>query len=69
MKDLLFCVHVVIKTLNLEISFCYLAAYFRELYKSMYIYAARLFFLMQSIRSLFSDIVIAVAVVHAQAPW
>lgn len=69
MKDLLLCVYVVIKTLNLEISFSYLAAYIRELYKSMYICAAQLFFLMQSIRSLFSDIVIAVAVVHAQAPW
>ena len=34
MKDLLLCVHVVIKTLNLEISRCHLARYVTELYKS-----------------------------------
>ena len=33
MKDLLLCVHVVIKTLNLEIS-RYLADYVKELYLS-----------------------------------
>ena len=32
MKDLLFCVPVVAKTLNLEISRCYLADYVKELY-------------------------------------
>ena len=31
MKDLLFCVHVVVKTLNLEISRCHLADYVKEL--------------------------------------
>ena len=31
MKDLLLCVHVVVKTLNLEISRCHLADYVKEL--------------------------------------
>ena len=34
MKDLLLCVHVVVKTLNLEISRCHLPDYVKELYKS-----------------------------------
>ena len=34
MKDLLLCIHVVIKTLNLEISRCHLARYVTELYKN-----------------------------------
>ena len=32
MKDLLLCVHVVVKTLNLEIARCHLADYVKELY-------------------------------------
>ena len=35
MKDLLLCVHVVVKTLNLEISRCHLADYVKELYKNV----------------------------------
>ena len=31
MKDLLLCVHIVIKTLNLEISHCHFADYVQEL--------------------------------------
>ena len=34
MKDLLLCVHVVVETLNLEISRCHFADYVKELYKS-----------------------------------
>ena len=34
MKDLLLCVHVVVKTANLEISRCHLADYVKELNKS-----------------------------------
>jgi len=65
MKDLLLCVHVVLKTLNLEISRCHLAAYVKELSKTRAARAARLFFLIQPIRSLFSGVVVAVAVVLA----
>ena len=32
MKDLLSCVHVLVKTLKLKISRCYLADYVKELY-------------------------------------
>ena len=35
MKDLLLCVHIVVKTLNLEISRCHLAGYVKELYQSV----------------------------------
>ena len=35
MKDLLLCVHVVIKTLKLEISHCHLADYIKEFYLSV----------------------------------
>ena len=34
MKDLLLCVHVAVKTLNLEISRCHLVGYVKELYSS-----------------------------------
>ena len=34
MKDLLLCVHVVVKTLNLELFRCHLADYVKELYLS-----------------------------------
>ena len=57
MKDLLLSVHVVFETLNLEISRCHLADYAAR--------AARSFLLIQPIRSLFSGIVVAVAVVLA----
>ena len=32
MKDLLLCVHVVVKTLHLEISHCHLTDYIKDLY-------------------------------------
>ena len=54
MKDLLLYVYVVFKTINLEISL-----YFED-YATR---AARLFFLIQSIRLLFSRVVVAVVVV------
>ena len=57
MKDLLLSVHVVFKTLNLEISRCHLADYAAR--------AVRLFLLIQPIRSLFSGVVVTVAVVLA----
>ena len=61
MKDLLLCVYVVAKTLNLEISRCHLADHVKELYESVAARAARLFFLIQSIRSLLYGVVAAVA--------
>ena len=60
MKDLLLRVHVVVKTLNLEISRCHLAENSAQVRAAR---AARLFFLIQPIRSLFSGVVVAVAVV------
>ena len=61
MKDLILRVHVVVKTLNLEISRRHLAGYVKELYvlKVRAARAARLFFLSQPIRSLFSGVVLA----------
>ena len=70
MKDLL-CVRVVVKTLNLEISRCHLAEYViwqntsKNCTKVRAARAARLFFLIQPIRSLFSGVVVAFAVVLA----
>jgi len=57
MKDLLLGVQVVVKTLNLEISRCRLAK------NSTTVRAARLFFLVYPIKSLFPGVVVAVAVV------
>ena len=66
--DLLLCVHVVVKSISLEILRCHLALYVREIYKNA-ARATRLFFLIQRIRSLFSGVVVAVAVpVLALAP-
>ena len=66
MKDLLLCVHVVVKTLNLEISRWHLSDYVKELnYKVRAARAARLLFLIQPIRALLSGVVVAVAVVLA----
>ena len=62
-ERLLLCVHVVVKTLNLEISRCHLADYVRIKVRAAR--AARLFFFIQPIRSLFSGVVISVAVVLA----
>jgi len=69
-KDLLVCVHAVVKSLNLEISRCHLADYVKEFYfKVRGARAARLFFLIQPSRSLFSGVVVAVAVAPASAPF
>ena len=65
MKDVLLCVHVVAKTLNLEISRCHLADEGKEFAKVRAARAARLFLLIQPIRSLFSGVLVAVAVVRA----
>ena len=65
-KDLLLCVHVVVKTLNLKISRWYLTDYVKELYLSACRTCSTIIFLIQPIRSLFSGVVVAVAVVLAQ---
>ena len=65
MKELLSRVHVVVKTLNLEISHCHLADEGKEFAKVRAARAARLFLLIQPIRSLFSGDLVAVAVVRA----
>ena len=65
MKDLLLCVHVIVKTLILEISRRHLADYRTASNNSTKVRAARvarLFFFIQPIRSLFSGVVVAVAV-------
>ena len=62
MKDLLLCVHVVVETFSLEMSRCHLADYVRALRAAR---AARLFLLIQPIRSLFSGVVVVVAFVFA----
>ena len=71
MKDLLLCVHVVIKTLNLEISCCHLADYVKAFCrlrtKARAVLAARLIFLIQRIRSLFPGVSVAFAVAVAVA--
>ena len=61
MTDLLLCFHVVVKTLNLEISRCHLNCI--KVRAARAARAARLFFLIQPIRSLFSGVVVAVAFV------
>ena len=64
MKDLLLCVYVVAKTLNLEISPYHLSDYVKELYLSAYRTSSTIIFsLIQPIRSLFSVLVVAVGVV------
>ena len=65
MKDILLRVHVVVKTLNLEISRCHLADYGNEFARVRAARAARLFFIIQPIRSLFSAVLVDVAVVRA----
>ena len=62
MKDLLLGVQVVVKTLNLEISRCRLAKSSTTVRAAR---AARLFFLIYRIKSLFPGVVVAVAVVVA----
>ena len=68
MKDLLSCVHVVVETLNLEIQVVIWQTAFKNLTKvraARAACAARLFLVIQPIRSLFSGVVVAVAVVLA----
>ena len=69
MKDFLSWVHVVVRTLNLEISRCHSTRYVKGSGKSRAARAAQLFFLIQPIGSLFSGIVTAVAYVLALAPY
>ena len=59
-KDLLLCVYVVAKTLNLKFSFVIRQATSKNCTKVRAARAARLFFLIQPIRSLFSGVVVAV---------
>ena len=74
MKDLLFCVHVVVETFettwiskfkNLEIQVVIWQTTFENLTKLRAARAARLFLVIQPMRSLFSGVVVAVAVVLA----
>ena len=65
MKDSLLRVHVVVETFNLESSRCHLADYVKELYQSACPTCSTIFFLIQPIRSLFSCVVVVVAVVLA----
>ena len=65
MQDLLLCVHAVVKNFNLKISRRHLADYVKNCTKLRAARAARLFFLIQPRRSLFSAIVVAVAVALA----
>ena len=65
MKDLLLRVHVVVKTLNLEIHAVVWQTTSKNSTKVRAARAARLSFLIYLIRSLFSDVVVAVAVVVA----
>ena len=57
MKDLLLCVHVVVKKkMELEISRCHSADTSKNCTKARAAGAARLFFIIQPIRSLFSGV-------------
>ena len=63
MRDLLSCVHVVVETLNFEISRRRLADYVKKLpLKKRAARAARLFFFIQPIKSLICGVVIDVNV-------
>ena len=62
MKDLQLSVHVVVNTLDLKISRCYLQDVVKEVCAAR---AQRLFFLTQPIRLLFSSVFVALAVVLA----
>ena len=65
MKDLLLCVQVVVKTLNLEISRAIWQTTSKNCIKERAARAARLFFLIQPMRLSFSGVVFAVAFVFA----
>ena len=64
-KDLLLCVHVVTKTLNLETSRFIWQTASKNCTKVRVACAARLFFLIQPIRLLFSGVIVTVAVAVA----
>ena len=61
MKDLLLCVQVAVNTTYLDISRCHLADYVKQLQQKRAARAARLFFLIQPMRSLFSEAFVVVA--------
>ena len=63
MKDLLLCVHLVGKTLNLEISRCQTTS--KNATRVRVAIGTRLFLTIQPIGSLFSGVVVAVAVAFA----
>ena len=65
MKDLLLCVHVVLKTLNLEISRCHLADYVKELYSSACRTCSTIISPHSTNQVIFFYVVVAVAVVIA----
>ena len=65
MKDLLLSVHIVVKTLNFEFHIVVWQTTSKNSTKGHAACAARLFFLIYSIRSLFSGVVVAVAIVIA----
>ena len=68
MKDILLFVHVVVKTLNLEISRCHLAEYVKRIGAEVRAArVARLIFPIQPIRSLFSGVVFSF--VMPSASW
>ena len=65
MEDFLLCVHAVVKTLNFGIGW----TMSKDCTKVNPAHAARLFLLIQPIRSLFTDVVVAVTVILAEAPY
>ena len=65
MKNLLLSFHVVVETLNLEIHGVVWQTTSKNCTKVRAARAAQLFFLLQPIKSLFSGVVVAVAVVLA----
>ena len=65
MKDFLLWVHLVVKTLNLEVSLCLLVDYIKvQCNCHMYHY----FFLIQPSKSMFAAIIIVVMVIAACSP-
>ena len=65
MEDFLLCVHAVVKTLNFGIG----QTTSKNCTKEHPAHAARLFLLIQPIRSLFTNVVIAVPIILAEAPY
>jgi len=63
MKDLTLRSRVVVRTSNMKIPLCLLTDYVKKLHQTRAARAARLFFLVQAIKSLISGVVVAIAVV------